>query len=39
MFLAALVIGSGIAAQKLSPNDIGLELFENAGRHRGARLK
>jgi arsenate reductase (thioredoxin) len=28
--LAALVIGSGIAAQRLSPNDIGLELFENA---------
>lgn len=29
-FLAALVIGSGIAAQTLSPNDGGLELFENA---------
>ena len=29
-FLAALVIGSGIAAQTLSPGDIGLELFENA---------
>ncbi len=29
-FLAALVIGSGIAAQELSPNDVGLELFENA---------
>jgi glycerol uptake facilitator-like aquaporin len=29
-FLAAVVIGSGIAAQQLSPNDIGLELFENA---------
>jgi glycerol uptake facilitator-like aquaporin len=29
-FLAALVIGSGIAAQSLSPNDVGLELFENA---------
>ena len=29
-FLAALVIGSGIAAQQLSPHDIGLELFENA---------
>jgi glycerol uptake facilitator-like aquaporin len=28
--LAALVIGSGIAAQTLSPNDIGLQLFENA---------
>jgi glycerol uptake facilitator-like aquaporin len=29
-FLAALVIGSGIAAQTLSPYDVGLELFENA---------
>jgi len=29
-FLAALVIGSGIAAQKLSPTEVGLELFENA---------
>src|SRR5271165_6846305 len=29
-FLAALVIGSGIAAQHLSPSDVGLELFENA---------
>ena len=29
-FLAAVVIGSGIAAQKLSPHDIGLELLENA---------
>jgi glycerol uptake facilitator-like aquaporin len=28
--LAAVVIGSGIAAQRLSPGDIGLELFENA---------
>src|SRR5271154_4208461 len=28
--LAALVIGSGIAAQTLSPTDVGLELFENA---------
>src|ERR1700682_3004617 len=28
--LAAVVIGSGIAAQTLSPNDVGLELFENA---------
>jgi glycerol uptake facilitator-like aquaporin len=28
--LAALVIGSGIAAQTLSPNEVGLELFENA---------
>jgi glycerol uptake facilitator-like aquaporin len=29
-FLAALVIGSGIAAQTLSPGDVGLQLFENA---------
>ena len=29
-FLAAVVIGSGIAAQRLSPGDVGLELFENA---------
>jgi glycerol uptake facilitator-like aquaporin len=29
-FLAAIVIGSGIAAQRLSPHDSGLELFENA---------
>jgi len=29
-FLAALVIGSGIAAQTLSPGDIGLELLQNA---------
>src|SRR5471030_2126375 len=29
-FLAAIVIGSGIAAQRLSPGNIGLELFENS---------
>ena len=29
-FLAAVVIGSGIAAQNLSPNAVGLELLENA---------
>ncbi|HEY7630373.1 MAG TPA: MIP/aquaporin family protein [Thermoleophilaceae bacterium] len=28
--LAAVVIGSGIAAQQLSPGDTGLQLFENA---------
>lgn len=28
--LAAVVIGSGIAAQRLSPSDTGLQLFENA---------
>jgi glycerol uptake facilitator-like aquaporin len=30
LLLAAIVIGSGIAAQKLSPHVIGLELLENA---------
>ncbi|MFI5052351.1 MAG: aquaporin [Acidimicrobiales bacterium] len=30
LFLAAIVIGSGIAAQTLSPDAPGLELFENA---------
>src|SRR5271155_1091955 len=29
-FLAAIVIGSGIAAQRLSPGNAGLQLFENA---------
>jgi glycerol uptake facilitator-like aquaporin len=29
-FLVATVVGSGIAAQRLSPNDVGLQLFENA---------
>jgi arsenate reductase len=29
-FLAALVIGSGIAARTLSPDNVGLDLFENA---------
>jgi arsenate reductase len=29
-FLAAVVIGSGIAAQNLSPGSVGLELLENA---------
>src|ERR1700727_1504525 len=29
-FLAAVVIGSGIAAQRLSPGDAGLQLLENA---------
>lgn len=28
--LVAAVVGSGIAAQRLSPNDVGLQLFENA---------
>ena len=29
-FLVAIVVGSGIAAQRLSPHDVGLQLFENA---------
>lgn len=29
-FLAAVVVGSGIAAQRLSPGQLGLELLENA---------
>ena len=29
-FLAAIVIGSGIAAQRLSPGNVGLQLFENS---------
>src|SRR3984893_11850891 len=29
-FLPATVVGSGIAAQRLSPGNVGLELFENA---------
>lgn len=28
--LAATVLGSGVAAQRLSPNDSGLELLENS---------
>jgi arsenate reductase len=30
-FLSAIVVGSGIAAQQLSPGQLGLELLENAG--------
>ena len=29
-FLSAVVVGSGIAAQRLSPSDVGLQLLENA---------
>jgi glycerol uptake facilitator-like aquaporin len=29
-FLAAVVVGSAIAAQRLSPGNVGMELFENA---------
>jgi len=32
LLLAALVIGSGIAAQRLSPHDPGLQLTENTVR-------
>jgi glycerol uptake facilitator-like aquaporin len=31
LLLAAIVVGSGIAAQQLSPNDAGVQLAENAG--------
>lgn len=30
VLLAATVVGSGIAAQRLSPNDVGLQLLENS---------
>src|SRR5687767_11777548 len=30
MFLVATVVGSGIAAERLSPGDAGLQLLENA---------
>ena len=33
-FLVAAVIGSGIAASRLSPHDVGLQLLENSRRHR-----
>ncbi len=31
LLLAAVVVGSGIAAQQLSPTDVGLQLTQNAG--------
>ena len=34
--LLAVVIGSGIMASRLSPTDIGLQLFENAAATAGA---
>lgn len=37
-FLVAVVVGSGIAAQRLSPNDVGLELFENAAATAGGLI-
>ena len=36
--LVAAVIGSGIAAQRLSPTDVGLQLFENAAATAGALI-
>ena len=30
LLLATIVVGSGFAAQQLSPNDVGLQLTENA---------
>ncbi|MEP6661647.1 MAG: aquaporin, partial [Acidimicrobiales bacterium] len=35
-FLVAVVVGSGIAAHNLSPNDVGLQLLENATATAGA---
>ena len=35
-FLAAIVIGSGIAAQRLSPSDVGLQLFRTRRRRPSA---
>src|SRR3954449_13263583 len=37
-FLVAVVVGSGIAAQRLSPNDTGLQLFENAAATAGGLI-
>jgi glycerol uptake facilitator-like aquaporin len=37
-FLIIAVVGSGIMAQRLSPNDIGLQLFENAAATAGALI-
>ena len=37
-FLVAAVIGSGIAASRLSPNDVGLQLLENAAATAGALI-
>jgi len=35
-FLVAVVVGSGIAAERLSPDDVGLQLLENAAATAGA---
>jgi glycerol uptake facilitator-like aquaporin len=37
-FLVVAVIGSGIMAETLSPNDVGLQLFENAAATAGALI-
>jgi arsenate reductase len=37
-FLVVVVVGSGIAAAKLSPNDVGLQLFENAAATAGGLI-
>lgn len=37
-FLVAVVVGSGIAASRLSPNDVGLQLFENAAATAGGLI-
>jgi arsenate reductase len=37
-FLVAVVVGSGIAAARLSPNDVGLQLFENAAATAGGLI-
>ena len=38
LFLVAAVVGSGIMAERLSPDDVGLQLFENAFATAGALL-
>ena len=37
-FLVAVVLGSGIMAQCLSPNDVGLQLLENAAATAGGLI-
>lgn len=37
-FLVAAVVGSGIAAERLSPDDVGLQLFESAAATAGALI-
>jgi glycerol uptake facilitator-like aquaporin len=38
MFLIIAVIGSGIMATRMSPNDVGLQLLENAAATTGALI-